>query len=37
MFKGIKIITTFECVRGLLRKGWTNVNQSLLTIISFSK
>ena len=39
MFEGIKIVTTFECVKGLVPKvkGWTNIRQSVLTIISLSK
>ena len=37
MFEGIKIVTTFECMRGLVPKGWTNVRQSTLTVISLSK
>ena len=24
MFEGIKIVTTLECVRGFVPKGWTN-------------
>ena len=37
MFEGIKIVTTLECVRGFVPKGWTNVRQSMLTVISLSK
>ena len=37
MFEGIKIVTTLECVRGFVLKGWTNVRQSMLTVTSLSK
>ena len=36
MFEGIKIVTTFECVRGLVPKGWANIRQSILTVVSLS-
>ena len=34
MFGGIKIVTRFECVRGLVPKGWINIIQTVLTGIS---
>ena len=37
MFEGIKIVTTFERVRGSVPKGWTDIRQSMLTVISLSK
>ena len=37
MFEGIKIVTTLEYVRGFVPKGWTNVRQSMLTVISLLK
>ena len=38
MFEGVNsIVTTLECVRSLIPKGRTNIRQSLLAIISFSK
>ena len=37
MFEGIKIVTTLECVWGFVPKGWTNIRQSTLTVISLSK
>ena len=36
MFEGVKIVTTLECVRGFVPKGWTNVRQ-MLTVISLLK
>ena len=37
VFEGFKIVTTFECVRGLVPKVWANIRQSILTVISLSK
>ena len=37
MLKGVEIVTTFDCVRGLVPKGRTNIRQSILTVISLSK
>ena len=37
MFEGIKIISTFAYVRGLVPKGWTNITESVLTTKSFEK
>ena len=37
MFEGIKIATILECVRGFVPKGWTNIRQSILTVISLPK
>ena len=37
MFEGIKIVTRSEYVGGLVPKAWTNVRQSMLTVISLSK
>ena len=37
MFEGIKIVTALEYVMGLVLKGWTNIRQSILTVISLSK
>ena len=37
MFEVIKIVTTLERVRGLVPKGWINIMQSTLTVISLSK
>ena len=37
MFEGIKIVATSECVRGFVPKGWINIIQSILTVISLSK
>ena len=37
MFEGIKIISTFAYVRGLVPKGWTNITESVLTAKSFEK
>ena len=37
MFDDIKIVTTLEYVRGFVPKGWTNIRQSTLTVISISK
>ena len=37
MFEGIKNVTKFECVRGLVTKGRTNIRQSVLTVINLSK
>ena len=34
MFEGNKIVTTFECMRGLVPKGRTNIRESVLTVIS---
>ena len=33
MFEGVKNVTTFECVRGLIPKGWTNIRQSIRNAI----
>ena len=37
MFEGIKIVTVLEYVMGFVLKGWTNIRQSILTVISLSK
>ena len=37
MFEGIKIVTTLEYVKGLVPKGWTNIRQSKLIVISLTK
>ena len=37
MFEGIKIVTTLECVKSFAPEGWTNIRQSILTVISLSK
>ena len=37
MFEGIKIVTTLDCVRALVPKGWTNIRQIIFIVISFSK
>ena len=37
MFESIKIVAMFERVRGLVPKGWTNIRQSVLTVVSLSK
>ena len=37
LFEVIKIVTTFECVRGLVPKGLANIRQSVLIVISLSK
>ena len=37
MFEVIKIVNTLECVRGFVPKGWINIRQSILTVISLSK
>ena len=37
IFEGIKIVTMLQCVRGFIPKGWTNVRQSMLTVVNLSK
>lgn len=37
MFESIKIVPTIEGVRSFVPKGWTNITQSKLTVIKFSK
>ena len=37
MFEGIKMVATFECVKGLVSKGWTSVRQSILTVLNLLK
>ena len=37
MFEVTKVVTTFECVRVLVPKIWTNIRQSVSTMISLSK
>ena len=34
MFEGLKIVTTLECMKGLVPKSYTNIRQSILTVIS---
>lgn len=36
MFGGIKIVTALTCLRGFVPKGWINIRQSKLAVISLS-
>ena len=37
MFEEIKIVTTFEWVKGLIPKDWANIRQNILTVLNLSK